>query len=79
MAPASWAATWPVAADVYKRQGQGTYLLVSTTSGLSDPELFLTLMAGDGLDDGLGAVSYTHLDVYKRQATSCGMTPAVCM
>ena len=30
--------------------GQGTYLLVSTTSGLSDPELFLTLMAGDGLD-----------------------------
>ena len=30
--------------------GQGTYLLVSTTSGLSDPELFLTLTAGDGLD-----------------------------
>ena len=30
--------------------GQGTYLLVSTTSGLSAPELFLTLTAGDGLD-----------------------------
>lgn len=28
--------------------GQGTYLLVSTTSGLSDPELFLTLTANAG-------------------------------
>ena len=34
--------------------GQGTYLLVSTTSGLSDPELFLTLTAGDGHRRGRG-------------------------
>ena len=26
----------------------------------------------DGIRDGVGPVSYTHLDVYKRQAKYCG-------
>ena len=45
--------------------GQGTYLLVSTTSGLSDPELFLTLMAGD---DETGYAAVQNLDLYSRNA-----------
>ena len=31
------------------------------------------------ISDGYGAVSYTHLDVYKRQEESCALHVPVCM
>ena len=52
--------------DVYKRQvidpddlEPGIYL--------TSKESTLLFTTGDGVSRGYGAVSYTHLDVYKRQ------------
>ena len=46
-------------------------MALATIASTTDPEMFLigggVARAGDVLFDPLVAVSYTHLDVYKRQ------------
>ena len=39
----------------------------STTDQFSTPYIVAGSASGSGYRDGVGTVSYTHLDVYKRQ------------
>ena len=59
--------------DVYKRQAFATYiraiLLRDTGSTLSPFHAFLFLQGLETLSLRVKPVSYTHLDVYKRQAS----------
>ena len=65
--------------DVYKRQElyMNSELLVNAPFDLENGEIFhcnLTLASGNShvASNGVETVSYTHLDVYKRQRTLCG-------
>ena len=65
--------------DVYKRQVAGNAGLYGyPVNGFHLADVFLVHRAVDGgrfLDEyGTGPVSYTHLDVYKRQAWSASMS-----
>ena len=60
--------------DVYKRQGQG--------AARYDKEEYMRMCGNNSEDHGrnqskCGPVSYTHLDVYKRQAEECSQYPGI--
>ena len=57
---------------MYKRQVEGFSFRVTGANGYD--QTFKTDKNGEIFIEGLrvGAVSYTHLDVYKRQGQSCG-------
>ena len=55
----------PVVVDVYKRQPDGLFVALGIAVLLV--AVHLVRMAGVAAPQPLGPVSYTHLDVYKRQ------------
>ena len=67
--------------DVYKRQGEDSALLLSNPDRGLRMEVYLDVATGESLFEHAGedavkqlydeTVSYTHLDVYKRQITMC--------
>ena len=62
--------------DVYKRQGIKTALheqnaFPGVTNKLLAPDVDIVFAAVPAAVEKLGAVSYTHLDVYKRQTYHC--------
>ena len=68
--------------DVYKRQVQpfaGKVYLISEQGTLQGTKGAKSIGAEQGTGSGVKGhhpVSYTHLDVYKRQATPCAWKPA---
>ena len=53
---------------MYKRQGgESAYQLALYTAG--SMEAFVDMMNQKAAELGIGPVSYTHLDVYKRQVS----------
>ena len=68
MAPWQTLSRWAgPSADVYKRQSSGSYYSNAEITSITELLQFALLV--NGYDTGAIAVSYTHLDVYKRQGS----------